>query len=268
MLDRWFPQVDFPVSQATFQQLPRNAAYNYEYWDGAAHLTARPKSYHCLLDLKHAEPIEPVVVAGDHPVRFRALGDADWRELPPLFASAFERMPPFGLIEPEQRVAAATECLESTRTGGEGPLVQPASFVACASGDERIVGAILITLMQGGDLEHFEDEAWASSAPDDALEQRWGRPHLTWVFVSPMSARFGVGSALLARAVNVLHESGYRELASTFLLGNEAGMLWHWNAGFRLLSWPGSPGAIQRNVAGSSARNLAGEMPRQGETPH
>jgi GNAT superfamily N-acetyltransferase len=248
MLDRWFPYVTFPVSMETFHQLPRNAAYKYEYWDGAAHLSARPKSYHCLLDLKRAELVEQVVIQGDRPARFRSLVDTDWPELPQLFASAFERMPPFGLIEREQRVAAAEECLEFTRTGGDGPMVPPASFVAYASGDERIVGAILITLMQRGNLEDFRDECWRARAPDDALQQRWGRPHLTWIFVSPWYARFGVGSALLSRAVNVLLDLGYRDLASTFLLGNESGMLWHWKSGFRLLGYPGSPGAIQRKV--------------------
>jgi hypothetical protein len=29
-------------------------------------------------------------------------------------------------------------------------------------------------------------------------------------------------------------------LASTFLLGNESSMLWHWRNGFQLLQYPGS----------------------------
>ena len=67
-------------------------------------------------------------------------------------------------------------------------------------------------------------------------------------FVAPLCARYGVGSALLARSVNALREIGYRELASTFLLGNESSTLWHWRNGFRLLSYLGSPGNIQRSV--------------------
>ena len=248
MLDRWFPQVVFPVSPETFHRVPRNPAYRYEFHDGEAHLSARPKSYHCLLELRPVAPIEQIVVAGDHPVRFRSLEEADWPELPQLFATAFEEMPPFGLITPEQRIAAANECIDSTRSGNCGPRVQPASFVAYASGDDRIVGVILVTLMQDGDLEDFQDERWKSSAPNDALEQLWGRPHLTWVFVSPEFARFGVGTTLLSHAVHALGSLGYRELASTFLLGNESGMLWHWKSGFRLLGYPGSPGTIQRKV--------------------
>lgn len=248
MLDRWFPHVTFPVPMETFHQLPRNAAYKYEYWDGAAHLSARPMHYHCLLELNPREPVEQVVIQGNRPVRFRGLAETDWPELPKLFASAFERMPPFGLIAREQRVTAAEECLDFARTGGDGPLVPPASFVAFASGDERIVGAILITLMQRGDLEDFRDDCWRAAAPDDALQQRWGRPHLTWIFVSPWYARFGVGSALLAHSANALRDLGYHELASTFLLGNESSMLWHWKSGFRLLGYPGSPGAFHRKA--------------------
>ena len=33
---------------------------------------------------------------------------------------------------------------------------------------------------------------------------------------------------------------GYKELASTFLIGNDSSMLWHWRSGFRLLAYPGS----------------------------
>jgi hypothetical protein len=45
---------------------------------------------------------------------------------------------------------------------------------------------------------------------------------------------------LLAAAGNALLELGYRELLTTFMLGNESSMLWHWRNGFRLLAYPGS----------------------------
>ena len=63
-------------------------------------------------------------------------------------------------------------------------------------------------------------------------------PHLTWIFVSPVDARQGVGTALLDVAVRALLRLEYTELASTFLLGNESSMLWHWRAGFKLLERP------------------------------
>lgn len=246
MIERWFPHVAFPVSWETFHQLPRNPTYKYEYLGGEAHLSPRPKSYHCMLDLSPRDVPASVELQCAEQVTFRPLAGEDWEPFPRLFAAAFERLPPFGLIAREQRVEAARECLEKTRTGGDGPVVEPASFVAVD--DEGPCGALLVTLLHDGDLETYDDPGWKEKAPADALERRWGRPHLTWVFVAPPDARYGIGSALLSRAVNELHRMGYRELASTFLLGNESSALWHWKNGFRLLSYVGSPGVIQRRV--------------------
>jgi L-amino acid N-acyltransferase YncA len=63
---------------------------------------------------------------------------------------------------------------------------------------------------------------------------------LTWIFVSPWMAGQGIGTALLAAAVKALRELGYEHLLSTFMLGNESSMLWHWRNGFQLLAFPGS----------------------------
>jgi L-amino acid N-acyltransferase YncA len=49
-----------------------------------------------------------------------------------------------------------------------------------------------------------------------------------------------VGSALLGAATDALLALGYRELASTFLLGNDPSALWHWRNGFRLAGRPDS----------------------------
>src|SRR5438046_2509923 len=76
--------------------------------------------------------------------------------------------------------------------------------------------------------------------PADAVDQRRGQPHLTWVFVSPWVAGHGLGTCLLNRAAQALWKLGYTELLSTFLLGNDSSMLWHWRNGFELLAYPGS----------------------------
>jgi ribosomal protein S18 acetylase RimI-like enzyme len=105
----------------------------------------------------------------------------------------------------------------------------------------KLHGAVLITLLQAGDLESFDDPLWKEIPPENALELRWGRPHVTWIFTSPHAARRGLASALLDRAAAALMHMGYTELASTFLLGNEPSLLWHWRNGFRLMSYVGSP---------------------------
>ena len=49
-----------------------------------------------------------------------------------------------------------------------------------------------------------------------------------------------MGTALLHAAAGALRALGYAEMVSTFLLGNDSSMLWHWRAGFRLLTHPAS----------------------------
>ena len=59
-------------------------------------------------------------------------------------------------------------------------------------------------------------------------------------FRSPSNKGHGVGTALLAAAVGELLALGYTQILSTFMLGNDSSMLWHWRNGFQLLSYPGS----------------------------
>jgi hypothetical protein len=114
-------------------------------------------------------------------------------------------------------------------------------------GGKHRCGAILVTLIPPVDLSDAEAHCrWPEPPPPDCVERRLGLPHLTWVFVGPWHSAHGVGSALLAVAVRELLALGYHELASTFLLGNESSMLWHWRNGFRLLPHPGSWRELRR----------------------
>ena len=51
MWSRCMRLVKIRMSIQAFHQLPRHAAYKYEYLDGEAWLSPRPKTYHALLDL-------------------------------------------------------------------------------------------------------------------------------------------------------------------------------------------------------------------------
>lgn len=230
MCDEWMPPLAFPVTLEQFHQLPRNPAYKYEYLGGQAHLTPRPKHYHALL---HLGPIEAPEVL---PVR--PLQPSDWERMDVVFAAAFRSTQPFGSLPDATRLQAARQCLERSRTGGDGPLVEQACFVATDEGLLR--GAILITLLPGGDPCDWDSYAWREPPPADAVARRLGRPHITWVFVSPMETGEGVGTSLLASAVRALLDLGYAEMATTFLAGNDSSLLWHWRNGFRLLAHPGS----------------------------
>ncbi len=107
MCDEWMPRLELPISFEQFHRLPRNAAYKYEYFEDRAWLNPRPRYYHALLELEALAGRPP---EGVRPTTaLRSVRPADWEELAPLFAAAFERQQPFGGLEDEQRVEAAQE---------------------------------------------------------------------------------------------------------------------------------------------------------------
>jgi GNAT superfamily N-acetyltransferase len=176
----------------------------------------------------------------------RPVGDGEPASLVPTFAAAFRSMQPFGSLDEATRQEAGRAVLERTRLGGDGPWIVAASFVAERAGDP--IGAVLITLLPGGDPEEHDCYYWHEPPPADAVERRLGIPHLTWIFVTPLSIGRGVGTLLLGHAVNSLLELGYSRLLSTFLLGNDSSMLWHWRNGFQLLSYPSSARLVRRRI--------------------
>jgi GNAT superfamily N-acetyltransferase len=238
MCDEWMPHLELPLSFQQFHQLPRNAAYKYEYFGGAAWLSPRPRYYHALLELEPlaGQPLE----GGSRTAMLRPVRATDWEELTPLFAAAFRVQQPFSGLEDEPRRQAARKSLEHTRIGGDGPWIEQASFVAMDEGDPHEVGAILVTLLPDTDPSNWGSFHWKEPPPPDCLARCMGRPHLTWIFVSPFHVGEGIGTLLLSAAVRELLALGYKQLASTFLMGNDSSMLWHWRNGFRLLAYPGS----------------------------
>jgi GNAT superfamily N-acetyltransferase len=239
MCDEWMPVIKLPMTVEEFRQVPRNPAYKYEYLEGQLWLSPRPRHYHALLDLEaQAVPLD---------VPMRGVQEADWADLQPVFAGAFQYIQPFGSLDEATRRQAARQALERTRTGGDGPWIEPASFVALSPGEGAdgppgppLQGAIFTTLLPGGDPCDWDSYYWREPPPADCLARRLGQPHLTWIFTAPAAAGQGLGTALLAMAVNALLGLGYTQLLSTFMLGNESSMLWHWRNGFRLLAYPGS----------------------------
>ncbi|HWG43232.1 MAG TPA: hypothetical protein VN688_10635 [Gemmataceae bacterium] len=238
MCDEWMPRLELPITFEQFHQLPRNAAYKYEYFEERAWLNPRPRYYHALLDLEPlaGRPLEGV----SRKTALRPVRPADWEELAPLFAAAFDRQQPFCGLDDERSITAARKSLEHTRSGGDGPWIEQASFVAVEGDAATAVGGILVTLLPDTDPSGWNAYHWKEPPPPDALARRLGRPHLTWIFVSPFDAGQGIGTLLLSAAVRELLALGYTQLASTFLIGNDSSMLWHWRNGFRLLAYPGS----------------------------
>jgi len=239
MCDQWMPTIELPLTIEQFRELPRNPAYKYEYLGGKAYLSPRAKHYHAVLELQRLPISQEVEI---HPVR-----PGELAELVPLFCGAFRSIQPYGSLNDEMREQAAQHALERTRTGGDGPLIEQASFVA-VDREKRPgtkIGAILITLLPEGDLTDTESYYWRDPPPADCITSRLGRPHLTWIFVSPLEAGQGVGTALLGAANNALLDMGFTQLLTTFISGNDSSLLWHWRNGFRLLAYPGSRRAMK-----------------------
>ncbi len=238
MCDEWMPALKLAISYDEWRQLPRHAAYKYEYAHDRAWLTPRPKFYHALLDLAPRANLSAPGANGDLIVS--PLTDDDWPGLVPVFSAAFERQQPFAGLNDQEREAAARKSLEFTRAGGDGPFMAQASFTARDGEYGGLGGAILVTLLPDGDPTNWGAFHWAEPPPPDCVARRLGRPHLTWIFVNPLRAGEGVGTTLLDAAARSLLTMGYTKLASTFLAGNDSSMLWHWRNGFRLLEYPGS----------------------------
>ena len=93
IIEELFRTIKFPLSIEQFFQLPQNPAYEYEYIDGEAWLTPRPKSYHALLDLHSFDP--PIAMQTEEQTVIRRLAEEDWERLPAILAAAFHRVEPF-----------------------------------------------------------------------------------------------------------------------------------------------------------------------------
>jgi len=246
MCDEWMPTLQLPLTWEQFLKLPRNAVYRYEYEKGNALLSPAPRHYHALLDLHDYRP-SAAEVTDD--VVLRPMVADDFLPLEAPFQAAFHRIQPFGSLDDALQREAAHQCLQRTQTGGDGPWIQEASFVATRQeGEGDLRGAILITLLPPGDPGEWASYYWTAAPPADCVARCQGRPHLTWVFVAPPHAGYSIGTALLSAAVQRLAAMGYNQMATTFMLGNEASMLWHWRNGFQLLPYPGSPRRVQRRI--------------------
>jgi GNAT superfamily N-acetyltransferase len=229
MSNAWMPIIELPLSSEQFPLLPRHSDYRYEYCDGKAVLSPKPKHFHAMLDFQTAEPTDARGVEPMHP--------SDFSELVTLFAAAFRCTQPFASLDDVTLLKAAAQALERTCSGGDGPWIEAASFVARS--ECRLGGAIFITLLPDTDPTEWDSYHWPEPPPLDIVGNG-GRPHLTWVFVAPELAGRGIATALLRAATNALFRLGYRQLLSTFLYGNDSSLLWHWRTGFRLLAHPGS----------------------------
>jgi predicted N-acetyltransferase YhbS len=228
MSDEWMPTLKLNLSRQEFEQLPRHPAYKYELLDGVTHIAPWPRHCHAQLNLRRFRVPEGAAAE----TALRLATPADIEAMIPLLVGAFAHGQPFGSLSDADARSAAEKSLRDVFAGNDGPLAEPASFVALDGA--QIVGAILITLVPGGMSSDWDSYQWHEPAPPDLWAQCNGQPHLTWIFVKRWSQGTGVGTRLLQEGARVLKKHGYATLWSTFLIGNDSSMRWHWRNGFEL----------------------------------
>ena len=218
-----------------FDRLPRHPAFRYEYAQGSAAITYRPRFYHAQLDLLSCK-FEPTTAN----VQVRSVVETDWDQLSGPFDRAFCRSAFYMSVPEEARGQYTRDHLDRTRHGAYGPLIPEASFILedPNADHETVIGGCLINRVAVGDLVHFQPTDDNEQVP---RREKPGLPHLTWIFVDWRHQRRGAGELLLRTAVSELRRLGETRLTSTFEAGAEPSQLWHWKMGFQLLSYPGSP---------------------------
>jgi GNAT superfamily N-acetyltransferase len=229
MSDAWMPKLKMKLTREEFERLPRHPAYKYDLIDGETLISPWPRFGHAQLKLTRFRAGSEDVAKAE----LRSVTAADEQALVPIFAAAFGHLQPYASLDEATCQKAARAALKQTFDGGDGPLVTDASFVAIV--EAAVVGAIMVTLAPGGDASESESFVWHDEPPPGLWQQTKGQPHLTWIFVKRFEQGGGMGTQLLRQAVRVLKRQGFTTLWTTFLIGNESSVLWHWRNGFELL---------------------------------
>ncbi len=245
---RFYRFVRVPMSPRDWRKMPRVAGHKNEYIGGEAWYTPRPDTFVCHLPLDEwAGPpaggeawgeLEPVV----EPAVVRRMVEADWKELPDAFASAFGNQAPLSQWRGGAAHTAARAVLDWTRRGRDGPVLHDCCHVALVGGRgggkeadfDHLAGAAILTLvdvrrLRGLPVDGAVPHPDAANHPDARL-----LPHLDWLFVDGWHKRRGLATLLLDAAVKSLRAAGHRTLASTCLVDNGPSACWHWRNGFRL----------------------------------
>src|SRR5205823_10514780 len=101
----------------------------------------------------------------DESVPVQPIQTGELGSLERLFAGAFRYIQPDSSLDDDTLFEAARQALERTRAGGDGPWIMHASFVAKL--EEKLIGAILITLLPHGDPSDWDSYYWKDVPPPD-----------------------------------------------------------------------------------------------------
>lgn len=189
------------MSSEEWELLPYQPGWKYEYWDRCAHITP---NHQTAVTMATVTP-RPV----NTPCTIRHVRPEDEAPLLAVYLEAFADNQAFCDYTDEQCLDAARRDLRDSFTGHRAPLLT-ASRVAVATeamGEQLVGGALL------------------------SRDQEYG-PVLDLVFIRPQWQRRGLATALVASAMNALHQAGEGTLTSCYQLANPASQAWHRAFGF------------------------------------
>jgi ribosomal protein S18 acetylase RimI-like enzyme len=202
------PLPELPMLIDEFHVMEHRLGWKHEYWDGAARLSCQPTAVASLeLDLALPKDIPLTHVPG---YQLCGLTVADETALVDLFLRAFDDAVEYAGWDEAQFERDAQRSIKSffDRRPSSNRCEGLLNHSFAVRHQESIVAAILI-------------------------RKKKGRPTMEPIMVSPGHQRRGLGSALLATAIQSLQQSGVDVLGSRCHLGNIASLNWHKRNGFR-----------------------------------
>jgi GNAT superfamily N-acetyltransferase len=190
-----------PMSFEAWELLPYQPGWKYEYWDGHAHITPN-----------HQTAVTTATVAPrpvNAPCAIRHVLPEDEVPLLAAYMEAFADNQAFCDYTDAQFLDAARRDLHESFTGHRAPLLAATRVaVATEAMGEQLVGAALLS-----------------------RDREYG-PVLDLLFIKPQWQRRGLATALVASAMNALHQTGEGTLTSCYQLANPTSQTWHRAFGF------------------------------------
>ena len=190
-----------PISVAEWELLPYQPGWKSEYWGGCAHITPTHQT------AVTTAPVTPRSL--NTPYTLRHALPEDEALLLAVYMEAFADNQAFCDYTDEQFLHAARRDLRESFSGHRAPLLTATRVaVAPAATGAQCVGAALLS-----------------------RDREYG-PVLDLLFIRPRWHRCGLATALVASAMNALHQAGDATLTSCYQLANLASQAWHRVFGF------------------------------------
>jgi GNAT superfamily N-acetyltransferase len=190
-----------PMRFEDWELLPYQPGWKYEYWGGCAHITPNHQTAVTVAPVTPRPVTAPCVIRPAHP--------NDETPLLTVYLAAFADNQAFCDYTDEKMHDAARRDLRESFTGHRAPLLAAARVaVATDAPDAPLVGAALLS-----------------------RDREYG-PVLDLLFIHPTWHRRGLATALVASAMNTLHQAGEQTLTSVYQLANPTSQAWHRAFGF------------------------------------